>query len=120
VCYNIFIMGKIYVWLYIGAAVLVALSANYLSAVWASQENKFSSLWLLAVVIISPLVFITFGLVVSRVGVTVGSATVDLLLTLGTIFLGLFIFHEWSSLSLYQYAGIALAIGGIILMQFSK
>lgn len=113
-------MSKIQIWFYVAVAVLIALSANYISAIWAGKENKFSSPWLLVVVIISPFVFITFGLVVSKLGVTISSATIDLLLTMGTIFIGLFLFHEWSNLSLYQYLGIALSIGGIVLMQFYK
>ena len=92
----------------------VALSANYISAVWAGKENKFSSPWLLAVVLISPLVFITFGLVVSKLGVVVTSATVDSLLTVSTIVVGLVVFQEWSSTSIYQYLGAALAVSGII------
>lgn len=113
-------MSKIYVWIYITVAVLIALSANYISVIWASKENKFSSPWLLAVVVISPFVFITFGLVVSKLGVALTSGTVDSLLTVSTILVGLFIFHEWGNLSLYQYTGIVLAIGGIVLMQLNK
>ena len=101
-------------------AVFAALSANYISAIWADKENKFSSPWLLAIIIISPFVFITFGLVVSKLGLAVTSGTVDALLTISTILVGLFVFREWGSMSLSQYAGIALAIGGIILMQFNK
>lgn len=113
-------MNKIHIWLYIAVAVLIALSANYISAIWASKESKFSSPWLFAIIIVSPFVFITFGLVVSKLGVVVGSGTLDSLLTISTIIMGLFLFHEWSNISLYQYAGIALAVAGIVLMQFHK
>ena len=109
-------MNKFQTWSYIIGAVLVALTANYISAVWASKENKFS-LWLLAVVIISPFVFITFGLITSKLGVAVTSGTVDSLLTISTILVGLFLFHELNSISLYQYIGMGLAFIGIILMQ---
>ena len=112
-------MSKLQTWLYVGVAVLIALLANSISAIWASKENKFS-LWLLLLILISPLVFITFGLVTSKLGVVVSSGTIDSLLTIGTILIGLFLFNEWSSISMYQYAGIVFALIGIVLMQFPK
>lgn len=110
-------MTKAHLWPYILGAVLVALAANSLSAVWAGNENKFTP-WLLAVVLIAPFVFLAFGLVASRIGLAMGSAMVDSLLTISTILTGLFLFHERSSLSLYQYFGMAFAVMGIVLMQF--
>ncbi len=112
------VMEKLEIWLYVIGAVAVALFANYLAATWASKDNKFSLL-LLAVVIVSPFVFITFGLVTSRIGVAVGSGTIDALLTLGTVMMGLVLFQEWSKLSMYQYAGLAFVLVGIILLQIS-
>lgn len=114
-----FPMTKIQLWFSIIGAVLLALTANSLSAIWASKEDRFTP-WLLAVVLISPFVFITFGLVTSKIGLSMSSATVDALLTVATILTGLFLFHERDSLSLYQYSGMALAVAGIILMQFSR
>ena len=104
-------------WLYIIGAVFIALLANSISAVWASKENKFT-IWLLPVIIISPIVFITFGLVTSKLGLTISAATIDSLLVISTILVGLFLFHEWNTISLYQYIGISLAAMGIIFMQF--
>jgi len=95
----------------------VALSANSISAVWASKEEKFSTIWFLALLIVSPLVFITFGLVTSKLGLSMTSAIVDSLLTISTILVGLFIFGEWSNVSMYQLVGILLSISGIVLMQ---
>ena len=112
-------MSKFQIWLYIISAVLIALAANSISAIWAGKENKFT-LWLVALIIISPLVFISFGLVTSKLGLTVSAATVDALLVITTIIVGLFLFNEWSSISLYQYFGVAFALLGIILMQFHK
>jgi multidrug transporter EmrE-like cation transporter len=110
-------MGGFQNWIYVAGALLIAVLANSVSAVWASKDEKFS-LWLVAVVLISPLVFITFGLVASRLGVAIGSATIDSLLTLSTIAVGLIIFGEWSKISPYQYLGIALVVIGIFFMQF--
>ena|SRR3989344_1546319 len=113
-------MGKLQTWFYIISAVLVAVTANSISTIWAGKENKLTTIWLLAVIIISPFVFITFGLVTSKLGLTVSSATVDSLLTIGSVLVGLFLFQEWNTFSLYQYLGLILAISGIILMQFPK
>ncbi|MDO8471390.1 MAG: hypothetical protein Q7S49_02170 [bacterium] len=113
-------MNKLRIWLYIISAVAVAVTANSISTVWASKENKFTSIWFLLLIIISPLVFITFGLVTSKLGLSISSATIDSLLTVATILVGLFVFHEWNNISLYQYIGIFLTISGIVLMQFHK
>lgn len=96
----------------------IALVANSISAIWASGESKLS-LWLIALILISPLVFITFGLTTERIGVTVSSGTIDALLTIGTIAVGLIAFKEWDTLTAYQYAGIILTIVGIILLNFN-
>lgn len=111
--------SKLGTWASIVLAVAVALTANYISTVWAGKESKFT-VWLLALIIISPLVFITFGLVTSKLGLAATSATIDSLLTVSTILVGLFLLNEWSSMSVYQYLGIVLAIGGIILINFGK
>ena len=113
-------MSRLQIWFYVIGAVVIAITANSISAIWASKENKFTSIWFLLLIIISPLVFITFGFVTSKLGLAISSATIDILLTVGTIFVGLFLFNEWESLSLYQYIGISLAVGGVILMQFNK
>ncbi|MFO0702303.1 MAG: hypothetical protein U0514_00245 [Candidatus Andersenbacteria bacterium] len=105
---------------YIAVAVLTALIANSVSAVWASKVNKFVSPWLLVIVVVSPLVFISFGLVAEKLGLSAASATVDVLLTSTTILVGLFFFHEWGNFSMYQLFGMGLALAGIVFMQIRK
>lgn len=105
-------------WAYVVVAVLIALSANSLSAVWAKGDDKFS-IWLLALLLISPLVFITFGLTTSKLGVAVSSGVVDSLLTASTIVVGLLIFQEWNRITTLQYLGIGMAFLGVCLMLFS-
>lgn len=113
-------MSTLITWVYVLATVCLAITANSISAIWATQENKLSSPWLFAILIISPLVFITFGLVTSKFGLATASGTADALLTAGTILVGLFIFRELSSVSSYQFLGMALSVVGIILMQLHK
>ena len=104
--------------LYIIVAVIVAVSANSISAVWASQTNKFS-LWLLAVILISPLVFITYGLVTSRIGLSLASSVIDSMLIVGTVLVGLAVFKEWDKILALQYLGIAVTLVGVCLILFS-
>ena len=113
-------MSKLQIWLYILATVSVAVLANSISVIWATNKSGKFSMWLLLLIVISPFVFITFGLVASKLGLSMGSAIVDSLLTITTILVGLFIFKEWGSVSTYQYIGMLLAVSGIILMQFHK
>jgi drug/metabolite transporter (DMT)-like permease len=51
-------------------------------------------------------------------GVAISSATIDSLLTVTTIAVGLLFFHEWNTISFYQYVGMGLVLVGIFLTQF--
>ncbi len=113
-------MSKLQIWLYIFGAVSIAVLANSISVIWATNKGGKFSVWLLLLVVISPLVFITFGLTASKLGLSMGSAIIDSLLTIATILVGLFLFKEWGNVSVYQYIGMFLAVSGIILMQFHK
>lgn len=108
-------MEKVYTWLYIFGAVAIALLANTIATIWSEGENKFS-LWLLLLILLSPFVFITFGIVTSKVGLVVSSGTIDSLLTISTVLLALFVFGQWQTTSSMQYVGIAFTITGIICM----
>ena len=104
--------------LYILVAVGIAVSANSISAVWAKQENRLSP-WLLAVILVSPLVFITYGLVTSKIGVALASSVIDSLMIVGSIIVGLFLFKEWDKIIGLQYLGMGLAVLGVLLIIFS-
>lgn len=112
-----FIMKELPAWVYVITAVGIALLANSVSAIWARGEESFS-IWLLVLLITSPLVFISFGLTTSRLGVAISSGTIDSLLTITTIIVGLCFFQEWQRISSFQYLGILLAVSGIALMVF--
>ncbi len=112
-------MSRFHLWGYIIIAVLVALAANSIATVWAGKDNKFT-VWLLLLVVISPLVFITFGLVTAKVGLVVGSGTIDSLLTISTILVGLILFRGWGSLTATQGLGIVFTIAGVILMHVNR
>ncbi len=110
-------MDKLITWGYIAVALAIAVGANAIATVWGQSANKLS-LWLLALVAISPLVFISFGLVTARTGLLVSAGTIDSLLTLSTIVVALLVFHEWQSLTLIKSVGIGCTVLGIILLHW--
>lgn len=112
-------MSKFHIWILIIIAVVVALAANSIATIWAGKESKFT-LWLLALILISPLVFVTFGLVTSKIGLFVSAGTIDSLLTISTILVGLFVFREWSTISTYQLIGVGFTVAGVVLMHIHK
>lgn len=106
-------------WAYIILALIIAILANSVSAIWASKEHWFNP-WLGLLILLGPLVFVTFGLVASRAGLAIGSASIDSLLTISTIVVGLIFFHEWDKISHFQYLGIGCVVLGIIFMQLTS
>jgi hypothetical protein len=110
-------MANTSLWFSIAVAVAVAAAANSVSAVWAGGANKLS-IWLPAMLILSPLVFVTFGMVAARTGLAVASGTVDALLTAATMLIGLTVFREWARTSPLQYLGMAFSLVGVCLMVF--
>jgi hypothetical protein len=111
-------MKSAYTWLYIAVAVATGVVANAVSAAWARGASRYS--WqFFTMLLISPFVFISFGLVTARLGgLAIGSGVLDSLLTLGTIVVGLFLYQEWRAVSMVQYLGMALALAGVFLMLF--
>jgi multidrug transporter EmrE-like cation transporter len=104
-------------WALILLAVGIALAANTVSTKWATTPQLFNQ-WLAPMLALSPLVFITFGLAASRAGLANASATIDSLLTVSTILVGLIFFKEWGQMSLPKAAGILLVVIGIVLMRY--
>ncbi len=110
-------MEKLVTWGYIAVALAIAVGANAISTIWAQSSEKYS-LWLVALVLISPLVFISFGLVTARTGLLVSAGTIDSLLTLSTIIVALVAFQEWQSLTLIKSVGIGCTVLGILLLHW--
>lgn len=109
---------KNFVWaMAIMGAVAIAALADSVSTLWANGNNRFS-IYLLLIFLLGPLVFISFGLVTTKVGLAITSGVVNSLLVLTSISIGLFVFGEWNKVSFLQYVGMAFAITGIIFMLF--
>lgn len=106
-------------YLLIAITVIIAASTNSVSAIWAKnfvQGSDKTFLWLMIMLIMSPLVFISFGLVSEKVGLSIAAGTVDAALTISTILIGLFIFGEWNKLSVPQYIGLVMIIVALVLL----
>ncbi|TSC78799.1 MAG: hypothetical protein G01um101425_958 [Candidatus Peregrinibacteria bacterium Gr01-1014_25] len=101
-------------WLAIAVAVAVAASANSVAALWAG--DKLSPIYLPLLLILSPLVFVTFGIVTTSKGLSIASGVIDSLLVLTTMFIGLVLFGEWKYITNLQLMGMGMAVIGIVLM----
>ena len=104
-------------WLAILGAVALAALADSVSTLWARGDSKLS-IYLLLLCLLGPMVFVSFGLVTTRVGLAITSGVVNSLLVVTSMLIGLFAFGEWSRVSPPQYVGMALAVAGIVLMLF--
>lgn len=104
-------------WLAMIGAVAIAALADAVSVLWARHPTE-PSVHLFLLLLLGPLVFLCFGLVTTRVGLAVTSGVVNSLLVVTSMAIGLFFFGEWNTLSGWQYCGMALAVGGIVLMLF--
>jgi hypothetical protein len=112
-------MANLSSWFSIALAVTIAALANAISAQWAASANKFS-LWLPAMLAISPLVFVTFGQVAAKNGLAIAAGIVDASLVIATMLIGLVLFREWSKVTGGQYLGMALSVAGILLMLYAR
>lgn len=112
-------MSSPLLWGLICANLVLAVSANALSTHWAISGMRVSP-QLVLVALISPAVFVTFGIVASRMGLAAGSAIIDSLLTVGSVLVGLVIFGEWRALSLMKGAGLLMAITGIAVLNAAR
>lgn len=100
-------------WLVIGGAVAVAALTNSVAALWAQNMH---SMYFVLLLILSPFVFISFGIVSASKGLSIASGLIDTLLVVTTVIIGLVFFEEWKKISIMQCIGLALACSGIFLM----
>lgn len=84
-----------------------------LGTVWWEQKR----IWvLMAILGVSPLVFLAFGYVGSHFGLAKASSLTNTLVVLGPILVGIFLRGELRQLSTLELAGMGLSIGGIVLL----
>ena len=84
-----------------------------LGTTWWEQKK----LWmLLAIVGLSPLVFLAFGYVGSQFGLAKASSLTNTLVVIGPILVGIIFRGELRQLSAVEITGIAMAVAGIVLL----
>jgi multidrug transporter EmrE-like cation transporter len=78
-------------------------------------EKKDTSI-LLGTIVLSPLVFLSFGYVGRHFGLAVASSLTNTLIVAGPILVGLILRQEIRRLSLFQMIGMTFLIAGITLL----
>ena len=101
----------------IAPAVTIAATTNSVAALWAREPYKITP-YLFLLLLLSPLVFISFGIVTGMKGLSVSSGIIDSLLIITTMSIGLIFFGEWNKVSSMQLLGMGLAFCGILLMLY--
>ena len=81
---------------------------------WAKNSSVSS---LIAVIVLSPVAYVFFGLVSSRANLAVGGAMVNLILVLAAVLVGLFFFKE--KLTMLQWTGIGFGLVAILILSLS-
>ena len=100
-------------WSAVLACAALSTVTDTLGTTWWEQKK----LWmLLAILGLSPLVFLAFGYVGSQFGLAKASSLTNTLVVIGPIVVGIFLRGELRQLSAVEVAGMALAVAGIILL----
>ena len=85
-----------------------------LSANWAKKSHFLS---LAVVVVLSPIAYLLFGLLASRVNLAVAGSLVNLMIMVGAVLVGVFYFKEhitglqWTGITLGAVAILILSVG---------
>lgn len=66
--------------------------------------------------ILPPLTYMIFGVVNAKIGLAIGSGSINCMNLLGTMLVGLIALNEWKKVSPGQYGGMASSTAGLVLM----
>ena len=110
-------MNDLLPWIIVLACVALSTLCDTTSTMYWEKKS-----WLLFFVTLfaSPLVFLCFGYVGSKYGLSVASSLTNSLVVIGPILVGLLVRQEWKSVSLPQIAGMVCIILGITLIVIFK
>ena len=103
-------------------------AAVVLCAVLSTLTDTLGTLWwekkdpaiLLGTILLSPLVFLSFGYVGRHFGLALASSLTNTLIVVGPILVGLVLRQEIRRLSLPQMIGMTLLVTGITLLAFFR
>jgi multidrug transporter EmrE-like cation transporter len=100
-------------WSAVLACAALSTVTDTLGTTWWEQKKVWM---LLAIVGLSPLVFLAFGYVGSHFGLAKASSLTNTLVVIGPILVGIIFRGELRQLSAVEIAGIAMAVVGIVLL----
>jgi len=100
-------------WTAVLVCTLLSTLTDTLGTIW--WERKQTSL-LIATILLSPLVFLTFGYIGSHFGLARASSLTNTLIVAGPILVGLTFRHELRQLALPQIFGMGFILVGITLL----
>jgi multidrug transporter EmrE-like cation transporter len=86
-----------------------------LSANWAKTSSISS---VATVVVLSPLAYLLFGLLASRVNLAIAGALVNLMIMIGAVLVGLLYFKE--RVAMLQWVGISFGVVAIVILGVAK
>ena len=99
------------VWFLTLASVGCFIVCDSLSTNWAKTASGWS---LATVVVLSPIAYLLFGLLASRVNLAVAGSLGNLLIMIGAVLVGFFYFKE--RITSLQWSGIGLGIVAILIL----
>jgi len=100
-------------WSVVIACAALSTLVDTLGTVWWEQKR----MWVLVAILgVSPLVFLAFGYAGSHFGLAKASSLTNTLVVIGPILVGILFRGELRQLSGVEVAGMALAFAGIILL----
>ncbi len=106
-------------WISTLAAVAFAIFGNLIGQRWASNVNEHGwyNAWLFALLVVSPLVFITFGVVTQQGGgLSTASGKIDGMLIIGTVLVGIIFQRDYQNMSGTQLIGLCMGIASVVML----
>jgi hypothetical protein len=105
------------IWVAVFLCVALSTASDTISTTYWEQPHV---LWLVLVLLLSPLCFLAFGYVGAKFGLSIASSITNSLIALGPILYGLVIRAEWRRVTTPQYLGMLCIVGGIALVTIFK
>lgn len=112
-------MNQTVLWTSICLSVAIGAFTNSIATVWAKGGAQ-SNYWLAATCICAPFVFISYGIVSRHLGMSIAVGTIDSLLVVTSVMIGMTVFREWRQVTLAQILGIVLSLSGVALMNWGS
>jgi len=108
-------MGTFVVWGLTLFSAGVFILSDSLSTNWAKTSSIPS---VIMVVVLSPLAYILFGLLASRVNLSIAGSLVNLMIMIGAVLVGLIYFKD--HVTMLQWTGIGMGVISIVILSVAS